>query len=221
MRRAGLGELSRQGEEEGSAVVEVAFRPGAPAMPIDDTANIGKSDTGAFEIRGAMEPLEDAKQLVGITWIEADAVIANEDDVFGLAGAAAELDARDFPRAGIFNGVADQVYEYLPQQGRIGFDFGQFGNEPFDLPATHLLLEVGDDVLDQVGQGQFGFVEFRARGAGKGEQIVNQAAHLFGGIRDGLEVTGRFARQTGGLRGEKDFNEAFDMAEWRAQVVRN
>jgi len=55
-------------------------------MPLNNTADIGQPNAGALEFMGAVEPLKDAKELIDILHIEADAVIANEDHCFAAPG---------------------------------------------------------------------------------------------------------------------------------------
>ena len=70
-------------------------------LPIDDPSDVGETDPSAFELVGGVQPLKHAKELVRIPHIEADAVVANEDDDFvgRFACRRANLDVRLRARA--------------------------------------------------------------------------------------------------------------------------
>ena len=47
-------------------------------MAMDDTLDHGQPDAGSLQFGIAVHALEDAEQLVGVTHVEADAVVADE-----------------------------------------------------------------------------------------------------------------------------------------------
>jgi hypothetical protein len=62
-------------------------------MAADDTLDIGQSNAGAFELVGVVQPLKNAKQLIGVLHIEAHAIIADKKDLFAVVpGMAADFD---------------------------------------------------------------------------------------------------------------------------------
>ena len=105
-----------------------------------------------------MQALEHAEEFVRVARIETHAVVANENNVFSLTGAAAHFDAGGFARAGVFESVAEEIDKDLANQRRVGFDFRQLRNEPFDFPIAILWLEVCNDILHEVCKGEPGFV---------------------------------------------------------------
>ena len=95
-------------------------------MAGDHTANVREADASPFEISGAMEALKDPEQLVRIARVEADAIIADKDNVLGLARAATDFNPSILARAGVLDRVTQQIDEDLAKQSRVRFDLGQF-----------------------------------------------------------------------------------------------
>jgi hypothetical protein len=52
-------------------------------------------DSGALELAGRVQPLDDAEELVGVVHVETGAVVANEEDGAALLLVDAELDTVD------------------------------------------------------------------------------------------------------------------------------
>src|SRR3984893_598528 len=69
-------------EVECRALINRRFGPDSPAVAMDDALHDREADAGAFEILRAMQPLEHAEQLVGVSHIEASTIVADEDDLF-------------------------------------------------------------------------------------------------------------------------------------------
>ena len=59
-------------------------------MAEDDSPHIGQTDARTLEISRSMETLKHAKELVGITHIEPDPIIAHEENVLAVGLDAAE-----------------------------------------------------------------------------------------------------------------------------------
>ena len=60
---------------------------------MDYAPYIGKADASSLEITRSMESLEHPKQLVGVTHIKPDTVVAHKDNVFSIIITAANLDS--------------------------------------------------------------------------------------------------------------------------------
>ena len=71
-----------QGEVEGCPFAQLSLRPDPAAVPVDDALDYGQADAGAFVFLGAVQPLEDAEQLVGIARIKPDPIILDVIDGF-------------------------------------------------------------------------------------------------------------------------------------------
>src|SRR5437667_5792942 len=108
-------------------------------MTKDNSPHIGQTNAGTLEISRSMESLKHAKQLVGITHIEPDAIIAHEKNVFGVGLDGANFNPRLLASSGVFESIADQVNQHLSKQGRVGANLRQFTNGPFHLPIIGLV----------------------------------------------------------------------------------
>ena len=76
-------------------MIDLAVRPDAPAMTVDDAVDRGQADTGAAEFFGVMETLEETEKLMGVSHIEASPVITDKESDFACIQilAATEFDA--------------------------------------------------------------------------------------------------------------------------------
>ena len=90
-------------------------------MFFNNTLNDGKSYAGPLKVFGAMETLEHAEQLACILFVEASAIIPNEDHRHALVLDLADFDDSDFAFAGIFDGIRNQIREHLFHQTGITF----------------------------------------------------------------------------------------------------
>ena len=77
---------------------------------------------GALEVLGAMQPLEDAEQLVRVLHAEADAVVADEDDRMPVLLDRSHLDHRAGARPRVLDRVGQQVGHDDFHQRRIALD---------------------------------------------------------------------------------------------------
>ena len=92
------------------AFVDLALGPGAPAVTVNDAADVGQADAGAFKIfLVAVQALEDAEQLVDVLHVKAHAIVPDEEDEITIATIlAADVDFIRFAGTGILDGIADQ-----------------------------------------------------------------------------------------------------------------
>src|SRR5579859_1242970 len=130
-RRMSLG--SREGEQEGAAVVEVTFGADGAGVGAHDVLGDGQAEAGAAGFAGAgfidaVKAFEEAGQMLGgdsgaeVTHIELDGALrAAGRGCSHTAGA--EFDAAAGPS--VFHGVVDEVGEYLVDGFAIGKDWGQ------------------------------------------------------------------------------------------------
>src|SRR2546430_13375026 len=82
----------REREVKGRSLFNRAFSPDAASMPIDDALNSRQANACALEFSGSVEALERAKQLVGVSYVEASAVIADEKDRLTISLLTPEID---------------------------------------------------------------------------------------------------------------------------------
>ncbi len=75
-----------------------------------------------------MQTLKHAEQFVGVPFVEAGAIITDEDHRRALLLNLPHLDASNFAPLCIFDGIRKQIYEYLFHQTRIAIHRGQISN---------------------------------------------------------------------------------------------
>src|SRR5207247_11147286 len=95
-------------------------------MAKDDSPHIGQTDAGALEISRSMETLKHAKELVGITHIEPDPIIAHEENVPAVGLDAADFNTRLLASSGVSESIGDKINQHLSKQGRVGANVRQF-----------------------------------------------------------------------------------------------
>lgn len=83
------------------------------AMTMDDAPHICQADAGALEFMGVMQTLKDAKQLVHVAHIKANAIVTHKDNIFFCAAVGADVDARRITGSGIFYGVGNEILQDL------------------------------------------------------------------------------------------------------------
>src|SRR5262249_15305184 len=92
---AGAGAAcNRNGKVDGRTFARRALRPGPSVVSLDDPTHAREPDPRAFEFRWAVQTLKHAEQLVRMPLIEADAVVAHEEDVLVTLPLRADLDHR-------------------------------------------------------------------------------------------------------------------------------
>src|SRR5262249_222264 len=98
-----------QGDVQGGTMVDLAFRPDAPAVAMDDAVDRGEADARALELIISMQTLEHAEQLVRVAGIEAGAVVLDaNDDLAPLARGRVHFDHRFVASRGELDGVTEQ-----------------------------------------------------------------------------------------------------------------
>ena len=75
VRRLRAGGRAPEGKEKGRALLDRGLGPDAPAVAVDDALHDGQPHTGALVLLGAVQPLEDAEELVRVRHIKAHAIV--------------------------------------------------------------------------------------------------------------------------------------------------
>ena len=79
----------------------------------------GQSNSRAFKIFQAVEPLKDAEQLIGILHAKADTVVTDVDHRLAIHCPLPHLDKGALAGAGEFDGIQQKVGKHLPHQARV------------------------------------------------------------------------------------------------------
>ena len=108
-------------EVEARALIGCRGRPHAAPVAGYDAFDDRKSDPGALVVLCAVQPLEDAEQLVGILHVETNAVVPHKICFRRPIDAlAAHVDGRMLAAAREFQRVAQEIHVDLLEQHRIG-----------------------------------------------------------------------------------------------------
>src|SRR3984957_9011722 len=126
------GGFGCQGEVKRRALIQFGFRPGSATMFADDALHRGQSNACALEIFGPMQPLKDAEQFVFILHVEADAIVANENDALAILQEMTDLDDRVLPRSCELKSVGNKVLKYLLDEDGIALGRRQLSDLPRD-----------------------------------------------------------------------------------------
>src|SRR5688500_6233589 len=189
-------------------------------MSLHDTADVRQADAGPFELRGAVQALEHAEQLVAVGSVEADTVVLDADDDLVILLDCENLDARLRTRPRVLHCVGQQVQEHLVQQGAVAADVRQLLQSPLDLAILDLGLELRDDRLDEAVEIDGRPAYCRAADAGEREQIVDELTHALRSFANTLEPA-LLVRVQPGERGFLDHADIrLDVTQRHAQVVR-
>src|SRR5581483_10416382 len=129
------------------ALADARLGPDPSAVAVDDALHDRQADAGPLEIFGAMQPLEHAKELVGVFHVEADSVVADEEDPFTAVVAGADLHRRAVTLARILECVVDQVHEHLLEQRRVAADGWQLANGNLYRTPFRVRMQFGEHLL--------------------------------------------------------------------------
>src|SRR2546425_9634149 len=112
MPAGGIKTAGIEGKAECGTLIHFSLGPNPPSMLFNNSLNCSQTHARSFEFVGAVEPLKHAKQLMRVFFVEAGAVVANEDNGDSVFTGLADLDDGAFHAAGVFHGVGQQVREY-------------------------------------------------------------------------------------------------------------
>jgi hypothetical protein len=87
-------------------------------VPLDDLLADRQPEPSAAVLSLGVQPLEDHEDALRILWLDTNAVVANAEEPFISLTLGRDVDARRVG-APVFQRVADQVLEELPQLDRV------------------------------------------------------------------------------------------------------
>ena len=118
--------LVAQRKEERCALVCYGFCPDSAAVMVDQSLREGESDTTAFVPTCTAQAVKRGKQFVRVLHVETNAVVLDVDRVLAVVRQRPHLYHCGRSRAREFEGVAQQIQQYLMQQRGVGSALGQF-----------------------------------------------------------------------------------------------
>src|SRR5436190_24150747 len=100
----------RHGKEKCCSLSHSAFRPNAPAVPVDNALRCGKANTCAWKFRHSVETLEGAEQLTCISHVEAGAIVTDKINCFIIFTFRSKFDLGPFLFGCELPGVVQEVF---------------------------------------------------------------------------------------------------------------
>src|SRR5439155_2532259 len=129
--------VASQTEVDGRAMIRGRLRPGPPAVAVNDPLHGSQANARSIELALLVQALERGKQFVGVSHIEARAVVSHEVRLL-LAVGAPESDRGVWFTRGEFPRVAEQVLQHDAEQ----MDVAGGAQPRLDLPG-HLPIGMG------------------------------------------------------------------------------
>ncbi|MNO24586.1 hypothetical protein D3C76_144110 [compost metagenome] len=201
------------------ALVDLALRPDAAVMALDDAAYACQADPSAFEVFHAVQALEYAEQLVGVGHVEPHAVVADAHLDFALMHLGADFDTRRVTPAGVLDGVADEVLQRQVDERRVGNHLRQRGDIPDDFAALVVRGQLGANGVDQGIEVDIRQAQGRTAHLREVQQVVHQAAGKMRRFFYMLQKTSTAFAQALALDLAQQLGVAGDMPQGRTQVV--
>ena len=94
-------------------------------MAINNSAHIGQTHPGTFELRGAVKTLEHAEKLVRVTHVKSDSVVGDAEDVLRGLTFGTDFYASQFSSARVFEGIAQKIHHDLAEKPGVGVNLRQ------------------------------------------------------------------------------------------------
>lgn len=131
------------------------------------------------------------------------------------------LDDRALPRPGELERIGDQVLKNLLDQSGITLGSGKVCNLPAHDPVFDLRLQQRNDFFDDRIQARRLEVQRVPADSRQIQQLIHQQAHAVDALFDALQVSSCFGVHSGGEVFNQDSGKTADVAERRAQIMRN
>src|SRR5262245_54319731 len=209
-------------EIECGAAPDLALGPYAAPVTQDDALHVCQADSRALEVLGAVQALENSEEFARVPHVESYAVVAHETDRLAFARApAADLDLGRATGARKFDRVREQVDDHRAQHLAIALDHGQFANAPDDLAPFDIGLQFLQRLFRQLFEVDRLAAHLHSPKPREDQQAVNQTAHVVGRLDDAPQVIFPGLVERSGRMLPQQIGEAGDVAQRRAQVVRD
>src|SRR5712671_4322082 len=103
----------------------------------------------ALKIPRLVQPLKNSEELADVLHLKARTVVAYKDHALVVLPYLTDFNYRMFPLPGIFEGIRQQIHEYLFHQSRIAFRAEQVSDVPVHLPRRTLRRKLLDNLPQQ------------------------------------------------------------------------
>src|ERR1700722_12117208 len=215
-----VGCFGCEAEVKRRALIRFGFRPGWATIVANDALHRGQSNACALEIFGPMQPLKDSEQLILILHVEADAIVANEDDALAILQEMTDPDDRVLPRSCELKSVGNKVLKYLLDEDGVALDRRQVSDLPRDRSSHGVVLQQGNDLVNDRIQ-RYG-LKFKVVPANprQVQQFVNKQPHALNSLFDPLHMMAGRRRHSGTKILGQHAGKAANMAQRGAPAMR-
>src|SRR4051812_38046256 len=108
-----------------SPFVQLCLGPDAATMPIDDALNCRETDSTSLEFICGVQSLESSEELLSVTHIKPNSVVAHKINIFPNSGLAAAFDYRERLVSSKFDRVCEQILKYLSNEALVAIGLPQ------------------------------------------------------------------------------------------------
>src|SRR5215470_8383658 len=167
-----------------------------------------------------MQTLEYAEQLVRVPHIESHAVVPHEYHRF-FSFHTSYLDFSLLSCARELHRIGKKIYKHKPQHRAVSIERRQSADFPGNLSPLGIPPHLTQRFLQELLETYKRFLCLRSADSGKGQQIVDEITHPFGGFKNCLHVAAAlFIYDRRNLFLEK-LRISSDVPQRRSEVVRN
>src|SRR5258708_33588498 len=120
-----------EGKIKRGALIHCGLRPNPPTMATNDALDDGETHPASGNLRGIVHALESAKELAGISHVEARSVVSHEIDRVRPFHFGTDFDQCLGAVAGKLYGIGKEINQNLPEQCRVSHAIRQFSETNF------------------------------------------------------------------------------------------
>src|SRR5262245_38031332 len=165
--------LLREGYQERGALAKNTPRRDRATMALGDSSAHCKADAGSLVLLASMQPLKDREDAIEVFFLEADAIILHRKDAGIPLEAGIHQNLGRNALAVKLHRVAEKILEKLSHLQSVSFDHGKLPERDFGPGLLDPDLEVGEDLLEDLGEVR-GFEGLGLRGHARvGEQVLD------------------------------------------------
>jgi hypothetical protein len=157
-------------------------------MPLNDALHRRQPDTGPWKIGHRVQPLEYAKQVARITWIESYAIVPDKECLPLRIRAGPEFDPRNLAHGSELAGIVQQVLDHDFQQPDVSIHPQARFNGRDGARHGRTLAHSAHHTLGQGRQVDRFAVQLDAGYPAQLQQIINQRGHADCARLDPFEI---------------------------------
>src|SRR6266481_1404848 len=209
-----------KGEVERRAMIHLALRPDASAVPADDALHGRQPDSCALEFRRRMQALKHAEQLRRIRHVEAGPVVTDEiRQWLSRLRNGPELFACARHLGSELQRVSQKVLEQDAHEPAVPIGDETVGDRELDLTFRVRTVKAYGGGAREAGEIEAVAVQLGARHTREHQEIVDQLRHVLRRVPDASEVFSSLRAEAVGVVLQECLAEAVDAAQRTAELV--